>query len=113
MLTTDYFAMLVVVRFPASIELSCRVKETTFTEARTQDTFLEAVAFLPVVSVPKQGALFLALFFYRAQFPRYRNNLHWDWSPGQVFGPVIVVPVIFLEKQKLWSWHCSFIVLSI
>jgi hypothetical protein len=44
LLTFYNFAMLVV-GFPACIELNCRAKETTYTEARIQDIFL---SFFPV-----------------------------------------------------------------
>jgi hypothetical protein len=45
MLAVDYFAILGI-GFPASVELSCRAKETTFTEGGTQDTFSKLWYFL-------------------------------------------------------------------
>jgi hypothetical protein len=65
MLTIYYFAMLGV-GFPASIKLSCQAKGTTFTEFRTQDTFLWLWPFLAEISSPNQTAWFFTLFLYRA-----------------------------------------------
>jgi hypothetical protein len=56
------------------------------------------MAFVPVISSPKQTTLVVALFC-RAWFPNYTNNLHRDLNQGQVFGVVASFFVIFSSKQ--------------
>jgi hypothetical protein len=68
------------------------------------------VAFVPVISWPKQTTFFLALFFYRAYFPSYRN-LHRGSNPGQILVFVASIPVISWPKQ-IFSWRRSSIVIS-
>jgi hypothetical protein len=60
-LTTDYFTILGF-GIPASIELICRAKETTFTEAVT-GALSGVVNLVPVISPPKHTALLLYPFF--------------------------------------------------
>jgi hypothetical protein len=44
------------------------------------------VAFVSVMSSPKQTIFVLTLSFYRASFPRYRNHLHRDSNAVHFFG---------------------------
>jgi hypothetical protein len=51
-----------------SFVLTSQATETIFTGTRTQCRFFVVVAFVPVISSPKQTALVLAPFFYRDKF---------------------------------------------
>jgi hypothetical protein len=80
--------------------LSCRATETIFTETRIQSRLFRGYG---ICYSPKQTTLVFALFFYCAKFSIYRNRLHKDSNPGQIYGIMAFVPVISPPKQKLWS----------
>jgi hypothetical protein len=73
--------------------------ENIFTGTRTQDSLFVPVIFVPLVSSPKQIMLVSSMFFNRHYFPSYRKHLHRDLNPGQFFGVVASVPVIYSPKQ--------------
>jgi hypothetical protein len=57
------------------------------------------VTILSGLSLLKQTILLLALSFYLALFPSYRNQLTRDSNPGQIFGVVAFFPEIFSPKH--------------
>jgi hypothetical protein len=85
-----------------SIVLSHTAAEI-FTGNPTQDSFFGVVSFVSVISSPKQATLVLALFFYQAYFPSYRNYLHLESNPGQLFGLLFLVFVISFRIKQFCS----------
>jgi hypothetical protein len=79
-------------------------KPTIFTETRTQGCF-RTCDVSSSNSSPKQTDIFLAPFFYRAQFPSYRNCHYRESNSGQfpaVFSSLYSLSA--LEKQVCQVW---------
>jgi hypothetical protein len=63
--------------FPASIVLSCKVKEIISSQTKTQGSFF-LLAFFPVFSLPKPAAFIPLPLFYGAKLPTFKNLPHWN-----------------------------------
>jgi hypothetical protein len=66
----------------------------------TSSSGLEPRAVFGVVAfISTQTTFVLTPFFCRAWYQSYRNHLHWESKPGQFFGVLVFVSVIFSSKQ--------------